>query len=71
MDMSLATEVQERPLSLGESMTELGRATWSALPALGCPLVILVGIYGGIFTPNEAGAIAVVYCLFEGFFVYR
>ncbi|WP_300525590.1 TRAP transporter large permease [Aminiphilus sp.] len=71
MDMSLATEVQERPLSLGESMTELGRATWSALPALGCPLVILVGIYGGIFTPNEAGAIAVVYCLFVGFFVYR
>ena len=71
MDMSLATEVQERPLSLGESMMELGRATWSALPALGCPLVILVGIYGGVFTPNEAGAIAVVYCLFVGFFVYR
>ncbi|HCR37980.1 MAG TPA: TRAP transporter large permease [Synergistaceae bacterium] len=50
---------------------ELVSATWSALPALGVPTVILVGIYGGIFTPNEAGAVAVVYCLIIGFFVYR
>lgn len=50
---------------------ELGKATWSALPALGAPIVILVGIYGGIFTPNEAGAVVVVYCLIVGFFVYR
>ncbi|MBU2874175.1 TRAP transporter large permease [Marinobacter salexigens] len=45
--------------------------TWKALPALGCPLVILVGIYGGICTPNEAGAIAVVYSIVVGFFVYK
>jgi tripartite ATP-independent transporter DctM subunit len=38
---------------------------------LGCPLIILIGIYGGIFTPNEAGAIATVYCLFVGVFLYR
>jgi tripartite ATP-independent transporter DctM subunit len=55
----------------GARMRELKAATWSALPALGAPLVILVGIYGGIFTPNEAGAVAVVYCLLVGFFVYR
>lgn len=52
-------------------LSELRSATWSALPALGVPLVIFIGIYGGIFTPNEAGAVAVVYCLFIGFFVYR
>ncbi|MCF7936301.1 MAG: TRAP transporter large permease [Synergistales bacterium] len=59
----------------GETQTsrlrELGQSTWSALPALGVPIVILVGIYGGIFTPNEAGAVAVVYCLFIGLFIYR
>ena len=43
----------------------------AAIPALGCPVLILVGIYGGIFTPNEAGGIAAVYCLLIGWFVYR
>lgn len=46
-------------------------ATQSALPALGCPLVILVGIYGGIFTPSEAGAVAVIYTVLVGVFVYK
>lgn len=52
-------------------MKELGKATWVALPALGCPALIMVGIYGGICTPNEAGAIAAVYCMIVGYFVYR
>lgn len=43
----------------------------SALPALGCPLLILVGIYGGIFTPSEAGAVAVVYTIIVGMFIYK
>ncbi len=47
------------------------KVTLSALPALGCPLVILVGIYGGICTPNEAGALAIFYCIAVGVFVYR
>lgn len=55
----------------GARMKELRAATWSAIPALGAPLVILVGIYGGICTANEAGAVAVVYCLLVGFFAYR
>jgi tripartite ATP-independent transporter DctM subunit len=59
------------PDNFKDSMKELGAATWSALPALGCPLIILVGIYGGICTPNEAGAIAVIYCMIVGFFIYR
>lgn len=71
MDMSRATLVEEEEGTFRERLTELKKATWTALPALGCPLVILVGIYGGICTPNEAGAIAVIYCLFVGFFVYR
>ncbi len=39
--------------------------------ALIVPIIILGGIYGGIFTPTEAGAIAVVYACFVGLFVYR
>ncbi|WP_322995842.1 TRAP transporter large permease [Castellaniella sp.] len=39
--------------------------------ALLMPVIILGGIYGGIFTPTEASAVAVVYALFVGVFVYR
>lgn len=71
MDKAIATQIPEESQSLKERIIELKQSTWVALPALGCPLVILIGIYGGICTPNEAGAIAVVYCLIIGFWVYR
>ena len=35
------------------------------------PVIILGGIYGGIFTPTEAAGVAAVYGLFVGFFVYK
>jgi len=35
------------------------------------PIIILGGIYGGIFTPTEAANVAVIYGLLVGFFVYR
>lgn len=35
------------------------------------PVIILGGIYLGIFTASEAAAVAVVYCMFIGFVVYR
>ena len=35
------------------------------------PVVILGGIYGGVFTPTEAAAVAVFYGLFVGVFIYR
>jgi C4-dicarboxylate transporter, DctM subunit len=44
---------------------------WKALPGLFMPFLILGGIYGGIFTPTEAAAVAVFYSLFVGLFVYR
>ena len=47
------------------------KVVWNSLPALGCPLVVLGVIYGGICTPNEAGAIAVIYTLIVGLWVYR
>ena len=64
-------EIPVLPTGFQESAKEAGKAAWAALPALGCPLIVLGGIYGGIFTPNEAGAIAVVYTSIIGLFVYR
>lgn len=43
----------------------------SAFWALLTPVIILGGIYGGVFTPTEAAAVGVVYGLFVGFVVYR
>ncbi len=64
-------EIPELPTTFKGSVRELGVATWFALPALGTPLVVLVGIYAGIFTPNEAGSVAAVYTLIVGLFIYR
>lgn len=53
------------------SLTGLGRTAWGTKWAIGAVAIILVGIYAGIFTPTEAGAVAAVYCVFVGFFVTR
>jgi C4-dicarboxylate transporter DctM subunit len=39
--------------------------------ALVMPVIILGGIYGGIFTPTEAAVVGCVYALFVGMFIYR
>ncbi len=39
--------------------------------ALLIPVIILGGIYGGIFTPTEAGAVAVLYSAICGLFIYK
>ncbi len=44
---------------------------WDAKWALLVPVVILGGIYSGVFTPTEAAAIAVIYGLVVGMFVYK
>ena len=46
-------------------------ATRQAGWALMMPVIILGGIYGGIFTPTEAGAITVLYTICVGLFAYR
>ncbi len=42
-----------------------------ALPALMLPFIVLGGIYGGIMTPTEAAAVAVIYAIPTGMFVYK
>jgi len=53
------------------SISEIVSAFKDSLLGLLAPLVILGGIYGGVFTPTEAAVVAVVYSWFIGAVVYR
>ena len=53
------------------SLRELYVTVKEAFLALLMPIIILGGIYGGIFTPTEAANIAVVYGFVISFFVYK
>ncbi len=55
----------------GDGRLPFGRATWQASWALLMPVIILGGIYGGVFTPTEASAVAVFYALIVGMVIYR
>jgi C4-dicarboxylate transporter DctM subunit len=54
-----------------EGAGALWKAFREALWGLFTPVIILGGIYGGIFTPTEAAAVAIFYGLFVGVFIYR
>ena len=60
--------VEDQPESFA---TEARRRTVSATPALLMPVIILGGIYGGIMTPTESAAIAVLYALPVALWFYR
>jgi C4-dicarboxylate transporter, DctM subunit len=55
----------------GDGRLGVGKATVQAGWALLMPVIILGGIYGGIFTPTEASAVAVFYALLVGVVIYR
>lgn len=50
---------------------EIGRTFFKGFFALMTPPLILGGMFSGAFTPTEAAAVACIYALFLGFFVYR
>lgn len=52
-------------------ITEVLRTFKESILALLMPVIILGGIYGGIFTPTEASAVAAVYGLIVGVFIYK
>jgi C4-dicarboxylate transporter, DctM subunit len=58
-------------LSGAEWRSQLRDAVMQSFWALLMPVVILGGIYTGLFTPTEASVVAVVYGLLVGMFVYR
>jgi C4-dicarboxylate transporter DctM subunit len=57
---------QQRP-----SWRRVIKLLWKARYALGAPVIVLGGIYTGIFTPTEAGAVGCAYALIIGIFFER
>ena len=57
----------------GEKMSrkEFWKVAWEAGPALLTPLIILGGIYSGIFTPTESAAVATLYSIIATKFFYK
>ncbi|MDP2781540.1 TRAP transporter large permease [Devosia sp.] len=55
------------PMPWPKRIQVIGRSAW----ALGLPVVLLGGIYGGFFTPTEAAAMSVVYALLVELVIYR
>ena len=58
---------KEDPRTKGQLLAALK----DSILAIIMPLIILGGIYGGVFTPTEAGAVAVIYSLLISAFIYR
>lgn len=53
------------------SLQRIGLSIYQGFWALMAPVVILGGIYTGLFTPTEAAIVAIFYTLFVGIFIYR
>lgn len=53
------------------SLKEIGRLFLDTIWGLLSPVIVLGGIYSGLFTPTEAAAVAVVYSLIVGIFIYK
>ncbi|MDR2534774.1 MAG: TRAP transporter large permease [Treponema sp.] len=58
---------RQKPASLGE----IGKALIDGVWALLFPIILIVGIRFGVFTPSESGAFACVYAVFVGAVIYK
>ena len=66
------TNIEVAPPMTGREKFDMFRDRGKrAAPALFMPFIVLGGIYGGIMTPTEAAAVAVLYSIPVGFWVYR
>jgi len=59
------------PLARRPSLKELFASIYDSLWALGLPVIILGGMYSGLFSPTEAAAASAVYAVMVEMFVYR
>lgn len=60
---------------VGDTHKYTGKEIWTifkdAIWALGTPIILIGGVFGGWFTPTESAVIAVVYSIIVGLFVYK
>jgi tripartite ATP-independent transporter DctM subunit len=59
------------PAPLQQKTKDFGTSLYKGFFALLMPIIVLGGIYGGVFTPTEAAGIAALYAIPVGFFFYR
>ena len=59
--------ISEKRATLGEVARQALDSIWALL----FPFGIIAGLRMGVFTPSEAGAVAVVYCIIVGVFIYK
>jgi len=76
MFMLVARFLLRKETGITETTAQLtNKGVWksflASVWALLVPVIILGGIYSGIFTPTEAGAVAVIYATLVGLFVYK
>jgi len=69
--ISFISKKRNYPRGSTYKLGEFLRFSIKAFPALLTPVILLVGIYTGIVTPTEAGAIAAFYALIIAIFAYR
>jgi len=71
IQVAVTARVKNFPVEKPVPLRELPKMTWHALPVLFMPIVLMLGIYGGITTPTEAAAVAAFYALVVSVVVYR
>lgn len=66
-----AARVRNFPVEQPVALKAMPKLTVRAFPALLMPVILLVGIYGGVTTPTEAAALAAAYAFLLAAFFYR
>lgn len=69
--VSVMSKIRNYPREATISRREFFKFTIQAIPALLTPVILLMGIYTGIMTPTEAGAVAAIYAIFVSFLAYK
>lgn len=69
--ITIIARVRDTPIDEAVPLREIPRRTVDAFPALMMPVILLVGIYGGVTTPTEAAALAAFYALLLAGLFYR
>lgn len=62
---------EDIPTTPKQTWRQRGKACWDAKWSVLAPVIILGGIYSGIFTPTESAVVAIVYSTIIGMFVYK
>jgi tripartite ATP-independent transporter DctM subunit len=69
--VSVVSKVRNYPAEERVPFVQFIRFTLQAIPALLTPAILLAGIYTGIMTPTEAGAVAAIYAIIVAFLAYK